>query len=189
MKEVQAAPEKILVIDIKLTRGLVVALSCVLVLALLLTYLTLAGDNASASERAAAQAASTGMRQFYLTLVEVDGPDALTACATGYHMASLWEIVDPSNLAYNTALGVTSLDSGQGPPSDHDGWVRTGYESSGSIAAGIGNCSAWTSRVSGDQGSRLRLSSPWAADNEDIGVWETATGDCHNGYRVWCIED
>lgn len=35
MSEEQAVREKILVIDIKLTRGLVVALSCVLVLAAL----------------------------------------------------------------------------------------------------------------------------------------------------------
>ena len=117
MKEVQTATEKIIVIDIKLTRGLVVALSCVLVLAALVTFLTLTGNSASASETEAVQAASTGMRQFYLSLVLVDGSDALSTCAEGYHMASLWEIADPSNLAYNTALGCTKPDSGQGPPS------------------------------------------------------------------------
>lgn len=189
MKEEQAAPEKIIVIDIKLTRGLAVVLSCVLVLALLLTYLTLTGDNASASDVEAAPAASTGMRQFYLTSATVDGFDALTACATGYHMASLWEILDPSNLAYNTALGHTSLDSGQGPPSDYLGWVRTGSYSSPADIVGAGNCIAWTSRVTGQHGSMVRLSWQWAADNEDIGVWLAATGDCHNVYRVWCIED
>jgi hypothetical protein len=89
MKEKQTAPEKVIVIDIKLTRGLVVALSCVLVLVVLLTFLTLAGDSASASEMEAAQAASTGTRQFYLTSLPVTGAEALTACAAGYHMASL----------------------------------------------------------------------------------------------------
>jgi hypothetical protein len=67
MKEKQTVPEKIVVIDIKLTRGLVVALSCILVVAALLAYLTLTGGSAVASEAETAQAASTGMRQFYLT--------------------------------------------------------------------------------------------------------------------------
>ena len=34
-------------------------------------------------------------RSFYLTMTGHDGNDVLTACAAGYHMASMWEIVDP----------------------------------------------------------------------------------------------
>jgi hypothetical protein len=189
MKEAQTATEKIIVIDIRLTRGLVMALSCVLVLAALATFLTLTGDSASASETEAVQAASTGMRQFYLSILAVDGTDALTACAAGYHMASLWEIVDPSNLAYNTALGRTEADSGQGPPTSYEsGWVRTGYDSSDSSTAGMGNCEAWTTGGV-DEGTLVNLPSQWTAGLGDIGVWEATNTPCQFGYPVWCIED
>ena len=33
-------------------------------------------------------------------------------------MASMWEIHDPSDLRYDTDLGLTLADSGSGPPSD-----------------------------------------------------------------------
>ena len=46
----KSVPEKTIVIDIKLTKGLVVALSCVLVVAGLLAYLTLTGERAVALE-------------------------------------------------------------------------------------------------------------------------------------------
>jgi len=67
MKEKETVPEKIIVIDIKLTRGLVVALSCVLVVVGLLAYLALTGESAAASgsdvAMEASLAASTGIRQ------------------------------------------------------------------------------------------------------------------------------
>jgi hypothetical protein len=189
MKEKQTAPEKLIVIDIKLTRGLVVALSCVVVLGAWLTFLTLAGDSASASEIEAAPATSTSMRQFYLTLTTTDGDEALTACAAGYHMASLWEIADPSNLKYNTALGRTKPDSGQGPPTNEHGWVRTGYEPDDSLTVGQGNCDAWTSDHDAKNGTMAVLWSNWTDDTEEIGVWTTGIFRCDLGLSVWCIED
>jgi hypothetical protein len=65
-------------------------------------------------------------RKFYLTQDGYDGSQALSACAQGYHMASLWEILDPSNLSYDTSLGATVADSGSGPPNG-SGWIRTGF--------------------------------------------------------------
>jgi hypothetical protein len=55
-------------------------------------------------------------------------------------MASMWEISDPSNLRYDTQLGVTTADSGFGPPAGTSfvaffGWVRTGDEVLPSFAA------------------------------------------------------
>ena len=188
MKEVQTAPEKTIVIDIKLTRGLVVTLSCVLVLLVLVTFVTLAGDNASASEREAAQAASAGMRQFYLTSENFDGDQVLNACAAGYHMASLWEITDPSNLNYNTALGRTRPDSGQGPPFEW-GWVRTGYESYSSAINGRANCDSWTDDYDLDFGTMASLPSDWAGGEDHIGVWTTLVLPCDIPVAVWCIED
>ena len=45
-----------------------------------------------------------GSREFYLTQLRHLAGEATTACA-GFHMASMWEILDPSNLRYNTNLG------------------------------------------------------------------------------------
>jgi hypothetical protein len=188
VKEKETASEKLIVIDIKLNRGLVVALSCVLVLAALLTFLTVAGGSASASETEAAQPASTGMRQYYLTLGSFFGDEVLGACAAGYHTASLWEMADPTNLEYNHSLGLGSGDSGQGPPTEA-GWVRTGYVSSGLCVAGRGNCDAWTSASSADCGTLVGLPSEWTADDEDMGVWEARTSQCIADTHVWCIED
>jgi hypothetical protein len=187
MKNVQTAPERIIVIDIKLSRGLVVGLASVLVVAVLLGFLTLTGGNASASETATAQAASTGMRQFYLSSTPFDGNEVLGACAAGYHMASFWEIADPSNLKYNTDLGSKLSDSGQGPPATQ-GWVRTGYIS-GTDVTGRANCALWTSDSSGDSGSHAFFHSEWDGAHAELSVWSVGTTICSSERRVWCVED
>jgi hypothetical protein len=67
----------------------------VLILALLVANLwsTWAGGprEAVAASPQAVAAASTGLRRFYLTPYWRYGNTALTACASGYHMASMWE--------------------------------------------------------------------------------------------------
>ena len=121
--------------------GLVALLTLVLLVAALLAYLAWGQRETAASNLRAPLAASTGMRQYYLTEDPVsDATQALTACHSGYHMASLGEIVDPSNLKYNTTLGDTRDDSSQGPPAFLGGLVRTGYNSDNSTTAGQGNC-------------------------------------------------
>ena len=106
-------------------------------------------------------AQSGGMRQFYLTPFAEPGADAPTACAAGYHFASLWELTDPSNLKYNTSLGLTLADSGQGPP-QWTGWVRTGYVANTSGAAGRANCDGWTSSDALDYGTFATLPADWS---------------------------
>jgi hypothetical protein len=78
-------------------------------------------------------AASAGLRGYYLTESTYNGADAdgtdgngAGVCAEGYHFASLWEILDPSNLKYDTGLGMVRDDSGQGPPTFpyFGGWLR-----------------------------------------------------------------
>ncbi len=83
-------------------------------------------------------------KRFYLSPDSVQGDAALTHCAAGFHMASMWEMFDPSALVYDTVLGETSSDSGQGPPSTQLGWVRTGWVSVASAIAGQGNCKVWS---------------------------------------------
>jgi hypothetical protein len=187
--------EKTIVIDINLNRGLVALLVLALLMAAFLGYLAWGQREAAASGPQAPLAASSGMRQYYLTTTSYNGADAdgtdgngAGVCAEGYHFASLWEILDPSNLKYNTDLGYTWEDSGQGPPTSTLGWVRTGYGSSTSSTAGQGNCNAWTSSESSHYGTRAFLPPSWTAV-QDIHVWTVWTFGCDFGFQVWCVED
>jgi hypothetical protein len=191
MKE-KIVAEKTIVIDIKLTRGLVAVVSCILTVVALLAYLVLTGERAVASETETAMVQATGMRQYYLTELEYKGDEVLTACAAGYHMASLWELADPSNLKYNTTLGYTQTDSGQGPPTFYSGvlgWVRTGYVAYTAGDAGKANCDLWTSASSSHRGTNAYLHSDWTGGVQNIGVWSVGHGGCQIENHVWCIED
>src|SRR5713101_2701163 len=78
-----------------------------------------------------------GPRRFYLTTATFQGNKVIDACARGFHMASRFEVLDVSTLRYDSRIGLTSDDSGSGPPShaaaygsqDPTGWVRTGGSS------------------------------------------------------------
>jgi hypothetical protein len=133
--------------------------------------------------------AAVAPRTFYLTSGKsFNGGQASTGCAAGFHLASQWEIVDPSNLRYDTTLGFTQGDSGEGPPGtdstnvnvgDVDGWARDG------LAASNGNCLAYTSSASGVSGFVIHL---------DVSTrsWSTApstASSCSIPRRVWCVED
>jgi hypothetical protein len=131
---------------------------------------------------------SIGVRKFYVTSLYYDGSQAKGACDDGYHMASLWEILDPSNLQYDTTRGAIQGDSGYGPPSYFGGWVRTGYNSSGANTPGQGNCLAWTNKSGSNYGTAVYLPRDWTA-GQDIHVWKTYTTACINLASVWCVED
>jgi hypothetical protein len=131
-------------------------------------------------------------RSFYVTQTTHTGSQALTACAEGYHMASLWEIFDTSNLRYQTQLGVTSGDSGFGPPSFQFGWIRTGAgigPPGGGSAPGIANCVAWTSASNADSGTVVRLAPNWEATATMVSPWQTGTPSCLIPQNVWCMQD
>ena len=185
MKEQQ---EQILVIKVDLlTRGLVALLTLVLLVVALLGYLAGGQKEVAASSPRAPLAASTSMRQYYLAAPVLNATQVLTACADGYHMASLWEILDPSNLKYNATLGVWQGDSRPGPPTVWQGWVRTGYGMNNGTTPGQANCNAW-STTSGS-GTTAGLPSNWTAGSEDIHVWAVGTWSCADPGHVWCIED
>ena len=130
-------------------------------------------------------------RLVYLTDANYYPDQALTACAAGYHMASLWEILDVSNIvyAYNHPAAHTKADSGNGPPSFWNGWVRTGNASSNSDVTGTGNCLAWTSRSASDYGVSVRLSRTWVTAPGDIFTWDATTFACSFTGPVWCAKD
>jgi len=127
-------------------------------------------------------------RQYYITLSTYSGATAKSACDAGYHMASLWEILDTTRLRYDTSLGYTQADSGQGPPA-YSGWVRTGYNSGTSGSPGTSNCDAWTSNSSSDIGSSALLAADWTAGGGDVHVWSSGTTLCSLAKRVWCVAD
>jgi hypothetical protein len=164
----------------------------------LLATLTLNRAHATVPTSPSSPSSTPGMRQFYLSMTAVNGNQAATACAEGYHFASMWEITDPSNLKYNRRLGQTSPDSGAGPPSQlvedgssipAQGWVRTGYESSTEAVAGQGNCGTWRSDSRAHSGTVVHLSSDWAGGAQDVGVWNAAARACDRSVRVWCVQD
>lgn len=165
--------------------------------ALVLLALTLTGSVARAREGTALTGSEAyapllqggSGRHYYVTRDTYDGADADTACASGYHMASLWEILDVSNLVYDTSLGLTDADSGEGPPTgEFWGWVRTGYSSDVSNTPGKGNCEVWSSASDSDYGSCASLVFDWTS-TPDLGTWWLYAGKCSTDRLVWCVED
>jgi hypothetical protein len=127
-------------------------------------------------------------RKFYLTTTSYLGNEGLSACAGGFHFASMWEIRAPELLQYDAGLGYTKTDDGAGPPVQY-GWVRTGAISGNAGQPGLGNCNAWTSSSFGDNGSVVILSSNWTIAASVVSPWIASAELCGNGFRVWCIED
>ncbi|MFC2029833.1 PPC domain-containing protein [Chloroflexota bacterium] len=103
-------------------------------------------------------------------------------------MASLWEILDPSNVRYNTSLGNDRADSGEGPPSFMSGWVRTGYDSDNGTEPGQANCDVWSSTAG--YGTVVSLPADWTdLAKQDVWVWDAAIRACSNDAGVWCVQD
>jgi len=149
------------------------------------------GLSAASPSAASAAQGFVALRSFYLTDNNYPADEALSVCTDGYHMASLWELLDVSGLAYayDHPDAHTKSDSGQGPPSHWYGRVRTGWSSSGADAAGIGNCRSWTSTESGDRGAIARLTYDWTAAGTAVGPWETDAFTCGSVAPVWCVQD
>ncbi|MBN1666672.1 MAG: hypothetical protein JW862_06275 [Anaerolineales bacterium] len=132
------------------------------------------------------------MRQFYITQETYNGGNTLDSCAIGYHMSSLWEIIDPSNLHYNINLGRTYSDSGLGPQSGVGAWVRTGALTNiaGTDTQGMANCRGWATSLNSEYGTLAALPTAWDDINQqDIGFWNTFVDDCSSSNYVWCVAD
>ena len=130
--------------------------------------------------------ANAADRKFYLSQDVFKGDQALTACAKGYHMASLWEIFNVSTLTYDTKLGASLEDSGGGPPVVA-GWIRTGFLSATSTP-GEANCRVWTSSASGDEGTVVNLPATWQSASNVLSPWQASVVQCANETRVWCVQ-
>ncbi len=177
--------EQTLVLNIDLTWGLVAALMVVAVV--VVATLLVRGPAPASAAGEAVLAATDNMRHYYLGS-SVHADDAIDGCEPGYHFASLWEILDPSNLVFEAALSVTRTDVGDGPPTALVGWVRTGYSSNTGPVAGQANCSAWASDLEGLLGTTAQLPADWLTGGE-LHVWDVGTRDCSQVAYIWCVED
>ena len=155
-------------------------------------WLSLDDLGAPVSGEAASSVDASGddRRQFYLAKVNSEADQALSACAGGYHMASLWEILDVSNLsyAYGHPAAYTKDDSGAGPPSYWNGWVRTGWNGSSENSAGQANCDNWSQKATGF-GTIVRLVNAWGTTPGEIFTWDATAFQCTGVAPVWCVED
>ena len=105
-------------------------------------------------------------------------------------MASVWELVDPSNLRYDTTQGFSQDDSGSGPPTLAGGWVRTGGEADEAGVPGTSNCNAWTSSNPFGEGTVVALPRIWnATDVSVVHPWFAGGEICAEPTRVWCVQD
>ena len=133
------------------------------------------------------------LRKYYATQAVHNGSEALAACAAGYHMASLWEILDVSNLQYETQLGFTRGDAGSGPPTLGIGWVRTGYDAGSGDTPGSANCQGYTSNSQTHLGTRAFLPFNWSlnatTDATRFSPWHAYVFPCDQGAHVWCVQD
>jgi len=143
-----------------------------------------------------------GARRFYLTKAMFQGNKVLDACARGYHTASRFEILDVSLLRYDSELGVTSDDSGTGPPGhasaygaeDPTGWIRTGgssrFTDTGGAGSALTNCSAWTTTSPDAYGTVAYLGDRFTSDGASPApLWNGGPERCSVAHHVWCIED
>jgi len=133
-------------------------------------------------------------RVFYLTDSFHQGNAALMACAAGFHMASMWEILDVSNLRYATDAEGNGdvfhlVGAAVGPPIEEFGWVRTGGASFNLDVVGLSNCSWWTSNLDTDYGSGVELDRQWDDVGTLLGPWDALSTTCQQDLHVWCIED
>ena len=151
---------------------------------LILTIILVAYQPANAAKK---------LRKVYLTKDSHTGGTALLACEPGFHMASIWEILDVSSLRYDTIRGLTKDDSGFGPPSSVGGWIRTGFDSNSlSSILGQANCDSWKSNHFAHLGTVLHLESGVGAQPYSmIDPWVASVHSCDQAtqFKVWCVSD
>jgi hypothetical protein len=121
-------------------------------------------------------------RSFYVTPGLFTANQVLTACAAGYHLASYWEIHEPSNFAYDTSLGLQRASYQSGPPvvagicggyDPIEAWLDNG------TAPGWQNCNGWT-----DSAGSIGLTAYLCGEG-----YHQLQADCGEQHHVWCVSD
>jgi hypothetical protein len=127
-------------------------------------------------------------RKFYLSMDPVTGSQAPFACNQKFHMASIWEILDVSNLQYDTKNGIVLDDSGSGPPTTVPGWIRTGFANNiSSNTPGVANCNAYT--TDNGNGTRIFLPADLNSASNVSSPWKANIASCGNQVPVWCVQN
>jgi hypothetical protein len=139
---------------------------------------------------------TSASRKYYQTNTNFTGGQATTACASGFHMASIYEILNISLLTYDTTLGCTTEDSGSGPPATTGGWIRTGFIATDLTSGpGASNCLAWSSNSPNDSGSIATLPHHWdptpgvAGSISTVAPFVGSTAPCSAPQAVWCVQN
>ena len=148
---------------------------------------TALGSQITALQAQVASLVNNGPREFYLTTTTHPVNEVLSACAEGYHTAAMYEIHDPTDLRYETVLGLTLPDSGSGPPTNQAGWIRTGFSGIVSAIPGQASCQTWSTTAG--QGTLVSLNSQWFDDATSIDPWNAGGASCALEFRVWCVQD
>jgi hypothetical protein len=146
--------------------------------------------------------AAARAKMYYLTRNSFNGGDAVKACDPRFHMASITEIQDPSNLQYaarsTPAYDTPPYDQVFGPPSDYMGylgWVRTG---SFPIEGVPDYCDYNMSSFDHQRGTTLALHAQlWGDPYNNLYPSYTETesqkGSSNNYFshpqHVWCVGD
>ena len=96
------------------------------------------GQSPNEAQAPAAALAVGAGRRFFVTTAHGNGDAADTLCPAGYHLASLWELHDVTELVYDASApgAKTRQDMGTGPVTGWWGWVRTGGDSFTANSAG-----------------------------------------------------
>lgn len=135
-------------------------------------------------------------RRFYISLAPgglgVNGSGPTTACAQGFHFASIDEILNLSQLAYDASQPFADAlaDMGAGAPHGHFAWVRTGGGSLNSGSPGLGNCFVWASASGADFGASVALiQGNWNGAAVNISPYFASQQTCNLGLGTWCVEN
>jgi hypothetical protein len=133
--------------------------------------------------------AAAGAKKYFVTVDSFAGDAVLDACGKGFHMATLWEILDVTQLKYDAARGLVLGDSGSGPPAELVGWVRTGTVAFAGNNVGFANCNAWTSNQIMDYGSAVELDAHWELPAVTTSPWSHIALTCETTLPVWCKQN
>ena len=140
-------------------------------------------------------------KMYYITAGFFTGAEAITACDSGFHIATLSEIQDPSRLLYAPRLRPAyDSDYDEAPFEqtleqfpDHTGWVRSEADS---LMGLVYDWDGW--RSSSDQQSgktmtrrSLRGEKGRSLYESDPAAWWQLTRkvSCSIPEHVWCVED
>ncbi len=135
---------------------------------------------------------ASAQKKYYLTSKTYPANQVLKACASGYHMASVLELINPERLIYNYSVLYALYqggDQGHGPPINVSGWVRSSNIPSLINASCEAGGLPWTDTSQSNNGAIATSTVFW--DINDVATHAMAiTNDFCDALRnVWCIQN